>query len=90
MGQLRVITVPPDALSPHERAGGYAVILGDCVLPGHFLGRYPTQVLADEACRYFADHYRLTGYPMDGPWRKRAAFTVIQGGLATPNEGDDA
>lgn len=83
MSTLRVMTVPPEFLPAQDRADGYAVILGDCILPGHYLGRYGTEEEADKACRYFAEHYGLTGFPLDGPWRRRAAFTVILGGLSS-------
>lgn len=89
MGQLRVMTVPPEFLPPREREEGYAVILGDCVLPGHYLGRYATEEEADKACINFADHYQLKSYPVDGPWRKREKFTLILGGLSSPNESEE-
>lgn len=83
MGTLMVITVPPEALRDPTNEN-YEVILGDCVLPGHCLGQYPTIELANEACERFAQHYRLQAYPytpLTPAQARRLAFTVIKGGI---------
>lgn len=87
MGELRVITVEPNFLPPGDRADGYAVVLGDCILPGHYLGRYSDPEQADLACRYFADHYGLKAYPLE-MWRGRPDLRLIIGGRAGQSEGD--
>lgn len=88
---LQVITVAYSDLPIVDRVGPFefAVILGDCVLPGHIIGRYMTVDEADEACVKFADHYRLRRLIYRQPWRFMPVLTLIQGGLASPNEGGD-
>jgi hypothetical protein len=83
MGTLFVITVPDEFLPAEERGGGaYAVILGDGVLPGHYLGRYEYAAMADSECVRFAAHYGLDAYPFDSPWSRRMGFVVLKGGKA--------
>jgi hypothetical protein len=76
---LQVMTVPPEYVRDDD-GEGFAVILGDCVLPGHILGRYPTAQLADDACREFARYYGLIGRPIEDPWNRRPRLTLILGG----------
>ena len=83
--RLFVITVTNDDLPPHERDPfcPYAVLLADGILPGLYLQRYQTAEVADEGCRFFANHYGVRARPLNGPWAKRAKFQLIKGG-ATP------
>ena len=82
---LMVITVAYSDLRPTDRVGpfAYAVILGDCVLPGHIIGRYLTQDEADAACTNFADHYNLRRHIYREPFRYAPVLTLIQGGRAS-------
>lgn len=82
MAELMVITVPPESLPVSDQAEGYAVILGDCILPGHYLGRYPDVDTANNACQAFAMHYRLKAYLMT-PHSPRAHLRLILGGKAS-------
>ena len=80
MGKLRVITVPPEYLPNEDRADGFAVVLGDLILPGHYLGRYPDAESADTACNYFAAHYGLDSYPLTSRRGDRPTLRLIRGG----------
>jgi hypothetical protein len=80
VSRLLVIAVPPEHSYPREPDGLYQVFLGDCVLPGHLLGKYGTREEANAAAFSFAGHYDLR--PMlirpskdDGPHLR-----LIQGG----------
>jgi len=87
-----VVTVANSDLPPSDRVGPfkYAVILGDCVLPGHIIGRYNTQEEADEACLVFADHYRLRRHPYKEPWRFAPVLTLIRGGQDTTSTENES
>lgn len=93
---LMVITVAYSDLPPVDRVGpfSFAVVLGDCVLPGHIIGRYMTDEEADEACVKFADHYKLRRHPYRQPWRFAPVLTLIEGGRSgqhkRPEQGEDA
>jgi len=80
MGKLRVITVPPEYLPNEDRADGFAVVLGDLILPGHYLGRYPDAESADSACNQFAAHYGLESYPLCTRKGDRPSLRLIRGG----------
>lgn len=71
MSTLKVISVPPEFLPMMDQEEGYAVVLGDGVLPCHYLGRYATAELADAACCNFADHYGLVAYRINTPGVRR-------------------
>lgn len=47
------------------RRDGYAVILGDCVMPGHVLARAETVEEADKKGRWWSAHYGLPLHPID-------------------------
>lgn len=81
---LMVITVAYSDLPNVERVGpfAFAVVLGDCVLPGHIIGRYMTDTEADEACVKFADHYNLRRHIYREPFRFGPVLTLIRGGRA--------
>lgn len=78
MSKLMVITVPPE----FTRNGAHEVILGDCILPGHVLGTYPTASEADDACERFAAHYELRAHTLRAAevWSRRAEMRLIKGG----------
>lgn len=57
--------VPPEYMPEPECDGGYAVILGDCVMPGHILDRAKTTEEADEKGQWWANHYKLPVYLYD-------------------------
>lgn len=71
MTTLRIIVVPAWAMPALERAGGYAVILGDCIMPGHVLARAETVAEADEKGRWWSRHYGLPLYPIDWEGARR-------------------
>ena len=81
---LMAITVAYSDLPIADRVGPweYAVILGDCVLPGHIIGRYFSDEDADAACVKFADHYKLRRHIYRQPWRFAPVLTLIEGGRA--------
>ena len=85
MTTLRIIGVPPEHSLPPEPDGLYQVILGDCILPGHVLGKYPSAELADDAVRYFADHYKLDSHPCKSNREVMPYLTLIQGGRSCPS-----
>lgn len=81
MGRLLVIAVGPDDTPDPEN--GFAVILGDCILPGHILARYPDRETVNLGCHEFATHYGLDARPLpdwDAPEWRRARFAVLEGG----------
>jgi hypothetical protein len=88
---LKVITVAYSDLPITDRVGpfGFAVVLGDCVLPGHIIGRYMTEDEADDACVHFGDHYNIRRHPYKQPWRFAPVLTLTQGGLSSPSGGHD-
>ncbi len=85
---LMLITVAYDDLPVIDRVGPFhfAVVLGDCVLPGHILGRYMTQEVADAECVRFADHYKLRRHPYKQPWRFAPVLTLIHGGKGADHD----
>jgi|GEM_PF-4742847 len=89
MTPLRIIGVPPEHSLPPEPDGLYQVILGDCVLPGHVLGKYQTAELADDAVRYFADHYKLDSHPCKSNRMVMPYLTLIQGGRSDQDGSAD-
>lgn len=84
---LMVITVTSSDLPASDRIALYefAVILGDCVLPGHILGQYMTQEEANDACIRFADHYRLRRYPYQEQNEPFPMLRLIIGGESEEN-----
>jgi hypothetical protein len=62
---LKIIVVPSWAMPELERREGFAVILGDCVMPGHILARAETVEEADEKGQWWANHYKLPVYLYD-------------------------
>lgn len=81
MSRLLVIAVPPEHSLPREPNGLYQVFLGDCVLPGHLLGKYFTREEANTACVDFAEHYSIQAMPIY-EHKERPHLQLIQGGAA--------
>lgn len=92
MSQLKVIVVPPEYLPKQDRAAGYAVVLGDCVLAGHYLWRGKALIDANAECVRLAEHYGIMGMPItdpESPQGRRAAFRLVVGGLTSSSESRD-